>query len=74
MSACKLVSPRGAAALLRLANLVPASEEEVPLVGFTFRSTVPSEAYLLGIISAELVAKKLPIWSTPRLRLSIHHR
>jgi hypothetical protein len=51
-----------------------ASEEEVPLVGFAFRSAVSSEAHLFGIVGAEFVTKELPVWRTPRLRLSVNDR
>ena len=33
-----------------------------------------TEAYLLGIVGAEFVAKELTVWSTPGLQLSVHDR
>jgi hypothetical protein len=48
------------------------SEEEVALVSFAFCPAVSAEAHLLGIVSAEFVAKELPVWSAPRLQLSVH--
>jgi hypothetical protein len=51
-----------------------ASEEEVPLVSFAFRPAVSSEAHLFGIVGAEFVTKELPVWRTPRLRLSVNDR
>jgi hypothetical protein len=50
------------------------SEEKVALVGLAIRSAVSPEAHLLGIVSAEFVAKELAVWSTPRLQLAIHNR
>ena len=50
------------------------SEEEVPLVGFAFRSAVSSEAHLFGIVGAEFVTKELPVWRTPWLQLSVNDR
>jgi len=51
-----------------------ASEEEVPLVGFALRPTVPSESHFFSIISAELVAEELPVRGAPWLQFSVHHR
>jgi hypothetical protein len=50
------------------------SEEKVALVGFPFRPAVPPEAHFLGIVGAEFIAKKLPVWCTPRLQLPIYDR
>jgi hypothetical protein len=48
------------------------SEEEVALVGFAFRPPMSAEAHFFGVVSTELVTKELTVWSTPRLRLSVH--
>jgi hypothetical protein len=43
-------------------------------MGLPFCSAVAAEAYLLGIVGAEFVAKELAVWRTPRLQLSIYDR
>jgi len=48
------------------------SEEEVPLVRFALGPAMSAEAHLFGIVGAEFVTEELPIWSTPRLWLSVH--
>jgi hypothetical protein len=43
-------------------------------MGFAPCPAMPAEAYFLGIVSAEFIAKILAVCRAPRLHLAIHNR